>query len=213
MKQGFWNVIIASGVIFLVVAGLLQASIDRGMIQGTVSDPQKAVMPGVKVLVKNVDTGVEVGLTTNSVGFFLAPELVPGKYQVRFEATGFSALEINEVQVTAGTTTNADGEMKIGQTTERIEVTAEPPLLETTSSNFSTGVSTRYLEDLPLQGRDIQTLVQLFPAWCSRADHPPRYSAPIANSVAFPILSTWSDRASAPTAVKREPTRGSWKDH
>ena len=120
-------------------------------------------MPGVKVLVKNVETGIEMSLTTNSVGFYLAPELVPGKYQVRFEATGFSVLEISDVIVKAGTTTNADGEMKIGQTSERVEVTAEPALLENAPSNFSTGVSTRYMEDLPLQGRDIQTLVQLFP--------------------------------------------------
>jgi hypothetical protein len=163
MKQRFWNVIIASCMTLLVGAGLLQASLDRGVIQGTVYDPQKAVMPGVKVWVKNVDTGVESQLTTNSVGFFLAPELVPGKYQVRFETSGFNALEINDVLVKAGTTTTADGEMKIGEPTQRIEVTSAPPLLETTSSNFSTGVSTRYMEDLPLQGRDIQTLVQLFP--------------------------------------------------
>ncbi len=162
-KHGFWIGIVVGGVILLVGAGLLQASINRGVIKGTVVDAQKAVMPGVTVLVKNVETGIETKLTSNSVGFFLAPELVPGKYLVRFEATGFRVLEITDVIVKAGTTTNADGEMTIGETTERIEVTAEPPLLENTPSNFSTGVSTRYMEDLPLQGRDIQTLVQLFP--------------------------------------------------
>jgi len=163
MKHGFWNGIVVCSVILLVVAGLLQASPNRGAIQGTVTDAQKAVMPGVKVLVKNVETGIEMSLTTNSVGFFLAPELVPGRYLVRFEAAGFSVLEITDVIVKAGTTTIADGDMKIGQTSERVEVTAEPALLESAPSNFSTGVDTRYMQDLPLQGRDIQTLVQLFP--------------------------------------------------
>src|SRR5512137_1295057 len=140
MKHGFWNGIVVCSVILLVVAGLLQASPNRGAIQGTVTDAQKAVMPGVKVLVKNVETGIETNLTTNSVGFFLAPELVPGKYMVRFEATGFSVLEINEVIVRAGTTTIADGEMKIGQTSERVEVTSAPPLVECAPSNISTDV-------------------------------------------------------------------------
>ena len=118
MRHWFRKVFIILCMGLLSGVGLLRASIDRGVIQGTVSDAQKAVMPGVKVLVKNVDTGVELRLTTNSVGFYLAPELVPGKYSVRFEATGFSALEINEVLVTAGTTTNANAEMKIGEPTQ-----------------------------------------------------------------------------------------------
>jgi hypothetical protein len=163
MKHGLRSGVIVAGVILLVSAGLAQASPNRGVIQGTVTDAQKAVMPGVKVLVINVGTGIETSLTTNSVGFFHAPELVPGKYLVRFEAPGFSVLEITDVIVKAGTITRADCEMKIGETAERVEVTAETPLVENTPSNFSTGVSTRYMEDLPLQGRDIQTLVQLFP--------------------------------------------------
>ncbi len=78
MKHGLWKRVLAGGAILLVGVGLLQASINRGEIKGTVYDAQKAVIPGVGVLVKNVETGIETRLTTNSVGFFLAPELVPG---------------------------------------------------------------------------------------------------------------------------------------
>ncbi len=144
-------------------ASLVFASLDRGQIQGTVTDPQGAVVPGVAVLVTNVDTGVQSKLTTNSAGIYLAADLVPGKYTIHFGASGFSPLEITEVVVRAGTTVTEDAQLKIGPTAQTVEVTAQAHVVETTSSNFSAGVGRRYLDNLPLQGRDIQTLVQLFP--------------------------------------------------
>jgi hypothetical protein len=147
----------------LAPAAGLWASIDRGIIQGTVSDQQGGVVPGATVVVKNVDTNVVTALTTNSAGFFHAPELVPGKYSVRVSATGFSPVDIANLIVTAGTTTVADAQLKVGATSQTIEVTASSALVETTSSNFSTGLETRYIQDIPLAGRDIQALVQLVP--------------------------------------------------
>ncbi|MFB3920893.1 MAG: carboxypeptidase regulatory-like domain-containing protein [Terriglobia bacterium] len=147
----------------LLVTSQLMASLDRGAIRGTVTDPQGAVVPGAKIVVRNADTGVAIDLVTNSAGFYLAAELVPGKYSVRIEAQGFSPLDIKDVAVGAGATVTTDAELKVGATAQSVEVSAQAQLVETTSSNFSSGVSRRYLDNLPLQGRDIQTLVQLFP--------------------------------------------------
>jgi hypothetical protein len=146
-----------------VLSTQLMASLDRGAIRGTVTDPQGAVVPEATVVVTNMDTGVETRLASNAAGFYLAAELVPGRYTVRVEASGFSPLEIKDLAVTAGTTVTADAQLKVGPTAQRVEVTAQAQLVQTTSSNFSSGVSTRYLENIPLEGRDIQTLVQLFP--------------------------------------------------
>jgi hypothetical protein len=155
-------VLTALGAILLLSTPLM-ASLDRGAIRGTVTDPQGAVVPEAAVVVTNVDTGVETRLTTNAAGFYLAAELVPGRYTIRIEASGFSPLEIKDVMVTAGTTVTSDVQLKVGPTTQRVEVSAQAQLVETTSSNFSTGVARRYLENIPFEGRDIQTLVQLFP--------------------------------------------------
>jgi hypothetical protein len=141
----------------------LQASIDRGTIQGTVTDPQGALIPGAKVVVKNVETNVVLNLVTNNAGFYLAPELVPGKYSVRIESQGFSPLDILDVVVTGGKTSTADGQLKVGATSQSVEVTAATPLVETAPSNFTTAVSTHYIQDIPLPGRDLQALVQLVP--------------------------------------------------
>ena len=161
-KTGLGKIILALTAI-LVGAVCVFAALDRGAIRGTVTDPQGAVVPGATVNVRNVETGVEAHLVTNAAGFFLATDLVPGKYTVRIEASGFSPLEIKDIAVGAGTTVTQDAELKVGATTQRLEVSARAQLVETTSSNFSTGVSQRYLDNLPMQGRDIQTLVSLFP--------------------------------------------------
>jgi len=155
--------VLAASFLILATTSWLLASLDRGAIRGTVTDPQGAVVPGAKVVVRNVGTGVDATLETNSAGFYHATELVPGAYEVLIEASGFSPVNTKGIQVGANTTITQDLELKLGATTQHLEVSATAQLVETTASNFSAGVSTRYLENLPLQGRDIQTLVSLFP--------------------------------------------------
>lgn len=149
--------------IALLAVSNLYAGPDRGTIQGTVRDPQGAVMPGVDVTVRNVDTQIESRLKTNSVGFYLVTELVPGSYKVTFNAPAFNALEISGVKVTAGGVAFADASMRVGDTTQNVQVTAEIPLVEATASNFTTAVESRMIQNMPINGRDIQTLVQLIP--------------------------------------------------
>jgi len=147
----------------LLCASFTWASLDRGVIRGTVADPQGAVIPNATVLVKNLDTNVAVTLTTNAAGFYSATELVPGRYTVQVSAPGFSPVVVSNVSVTANTTTPVDAQLKVGATTQTVEVMAAVPLVDTTPSNFSTGVKGSDIAEIPLQGRDIQALVQLIP--------------------------------------------------
>ena len=159
--ESFRNVGLTIGALLLATCAF--ASLDRGVIQGTVTDPQGSVIPGATVVVKNVDRNTETTLATNSAGFFLASELVPGKYLVRVTAPGFSAMETANVTVIAGGTTTVDAQLQVGSTTQQIQVTATPPLVENTPSNFTTNLQQTYIQAIPLAGRDIQALVQLIP--------------------------------------------------
>ncbi len=76
MSRKMFSRFFAVLIIGLLAASTLPASIDRGSIQGTVRDQQGATVPGAKVVVKNVNTNVEVNLSTNSEGFYLAAEQV-----------------------------------------------------------------------------------------------------------------------------------------
>ena len=165
-REGFLMLIrrtITGCLVALVMCSCLLAVSNRGTIQGTVTDPQSAVIPGAEVLVRNDSTGVEVKLTTNSAGFYHALDLVPGQYTVHFKLAGFSDLVVSKVTVLAGNPTTADGKMQVGTTRQTIQVTATTPQIGTSSSNFTTFLGSQYINNIPLQGRDIQTLVQLMP--------------------------------------------------
>jgi hypothetical protein len=140
------------------------AAVDRGAIQGTVTDAQGAVVPNVAVEVTNTDTNITAATRTNDAGFFAAIELVPGNnYTVRFRVPGFKVIERTKVEVKAGTRMILDVSLQVGDVAETINIEAESPLLETTASNFSTGVQQQLLQQVPIVGRDIQTLVQILP--------------------------------------------------
>ncbi len=146
-----------------LLALVCQAASDRGAIQGTVSDPQGAVIGGVTVTIVNTATNVTTTTTTNDAGYYLVSELVPGPYRVRFQITGFSVIELKDLEVKAGTTVTGSASLTVGSVSDTVSVTAENPLIEGTASNFTTGVQPQLLDKVPLIGRDIQNLVQLLP--------------------------------------------------
>jgi len=150
-------------VVVMLLAAICRAAIDRGTIQGTVTDAQTASIPKVRVEITNTATGVTATQFTNDSGFYAASELVPGSYTVRFQSKGFATLEFTNIEVKAGTTATVDGVLKVGQLAETVDVRAEAPLVEQTASNFSTEVQGQILDQVPIVGRDIQTLVQLLP--------------------------------------------------
>ena len=98
--------------IALLAASICQAAIDRGSIQGTVTDAQAAAIPRVRVEIMNTATGVTTTTTTNDTGFYAAAELVPGTYKVRFQGQGFATLELTSIEVKAGTTVTVDGSLE-----------------------------------------------------------------------------------------------------
>jgi Carboxypeptidase regulatory-like domain len=139
------------------------ASIDHGAIRGTLRDVKGAVVPGVPVTVTNVGTLGRYTAVTDSAGFYLVPELIPGTYRIRVEIPGFVLIDVTGVAVTANNVATIDLQLRPGRTTESVTVVATNPLVETTAANFSVPVDNQLVEDLPLLGRDIQSLTQLIP--------------------------------------------------
>ena len=102
-----WTMIV---VLALVIPG--NAQLNRGILEGTVTDPQGAAIPGVKVTVTAVDTNVVLPTVTNSAGYYRVVDLVPGKYTVHLEATGFSPLDVTDITVAPGQTIRADAKLE-----------------------------------------------------------------------------------------------------
>jgi hypothetical protein len=160
------------GLCILISCASIRASINRGSIRGTVTDPQGAVMPNAQITITDMDTGVHTTGQTNTAGFYLFSELVPGSYTVHFEAKGFISMEVTRIAVKPNEVSTVDMQLRLGATAQRIEVTATNALVETSPTNIGTAVDQRYMEDLPILGRDTQSLVNLVPGVTSSVGPP-----------------------------------------
>src|SRR5712692_6447750 len=159
-------------IIWGLAATAVKAQLNRGVIEGIVTDPQGAVIAGADVTITAVDTNVASVTKTNSTGYYRAVDLVPGKYRIHIAVAGFNATDVVDVGIPAGQTVKVDAQLKLGSTQETVQVVGEVPLLETTASNFSHAVENRTIQEVPLQGRDLQQLVYLLPG-VSNAAGPP----------------------------------------
>ncbi|HKW97034.1 MAG TPA: TonB-dependent receptor [Bryobacteraceae bacterium] len=154
---------IGLAVLFLAGATAVYSQINRGTVEGIVSDSQGAIISGVQVEITSVDTNVSSRVVTNDTGYYRVVDLVPGKYRARFSFAGFSTIDMTDIDVPAGKVTRVDTQMRVDATRQTVEVKAEAPLVESGAANFSTTIETRAIQDIPLQGRDLQQLTFLIP--------------------------------------------------
>jgi len=147
----------------LLAAGTLTAQTFRGSIAGTVTDASGAVVPNAKVTLRNVDTGVERSATSDADGNYVATELPIGNYSVTVEVQGFQTAVVTGIRVEVAGERRVDVALQPGAMTQRTEVVAEVPLVETTSNVLGGTLEARQVEDLPINGRDFGKLLQLVP--------------------------------------------------
>src|SRR5262245_59971262 len=134
----------------LVIAGLATAQERFGTLRGTATDQQGSAVPGVTVTVTNAQTGEIRSFVTDNSGRYLAPDLNSGRYTVAFELSGFSKVERQDISVLLGREFQIDAEMRIGQVTETVQVTADvAPLVDTRSTLIAHNVTAEEFDRLP----------------------------------------------------------------
>ncbi len=150
-------------VICLALPTLLIAQGTGGRILGRIADPTGAVLAGVKVTASNEATGVSQDALSNDSGDYAFPNIAVGTYSLTFDLTGFKkavrhsvALDVNQV-ITLNMT------MQLGAAQEVVDVTAEAPLVDTSSTQLGAVVNNRSVNELPLNARDTYQFLQLQP--------------------------------------------------
>ena len=144
-------------------AGTALAQVTTGTILGTVSDSTGAVIPGATVTVRNVETGITRTLSTDATGRFRAPQLGLGNYEITAGAAGFQSLVRSGITLTVGREAVVNFTLQVGSVAERITVTGEAPLIETTNATVADSVSERELRSLPLNARSFTDLTAIQP--------------------------------------------------
>src|ERR1041385_5728695 len=139
---------VVSMVLFLLVPVFGQ--IDRGTIQGVVTDPSGAVIPGAKVKVTQIDTLSTIELSTNSDGLYIAPNLPAGNYRVTIEASGFGTFVREPVEIRSRVEVRVDAALKPGTVNETLNVSEAAPLLDTAAVNNSASMKSDLISELPL---------------------------------------------------------------
>ena len=138
----------------LCTSSFAQSQSTTGLIQGTVVDPNGAIVSGATVTVRNVNTGFERTVTSNSDGLFTAPLLPLGTYRVTTSASGFSNSVLENVEVTIGNTLTLNIGLKVGGATETVDVSSEADAIDTARTELSTQINQRSVENLPINRRD-----------------------------------------------------------
>jgi hypothetical protein len=132
----------------------------RGTITGTVRDSSGSVIPGATVSITNIAMNTTITVVTNDLGFYQAPYLIPGTYQVSAELQGFKKTG-REVELRIADRLEIDLSLAVGQTLESVTVTADTPLLDTTNASLGNVVDTRRIAQLPTPHGDPYALIGL----------------------------------------------------
>ncbi|MBY0504820.1 MAG: carboxypeptidase-like regulatory domain-containing protein [Bryobacteraceae bacterium] len=150
-------------LLLLSCSALSFAQESRGAILGRVSDTSGAPIAGAAVRATNPETGITLSATANAEGNYFLPYLVPGKYTVSAELTGFKKLVQNEIEVRVTDQVKLDFALQVGDVKEVMEVTAETPLLNTAEASLGQVVDQRRAVELPLFAGNAMDLVHLAP--------------------------------------------------
>jgi hypothetical protein len=192
----------------LLLSGLapkpLRAQVSGATILGTITDASGAAVSGAGVDITDVSTDVTQSLTTDVAGFFSAPNLRLGKYDVTITAPGFATYIEHGVTLTVAAQQELNITLKIGGKTDKIEVSSTAAVVELASSAISAVVNSTTVRELPLNGRswtDLASLqpgvsglkrkmlsIQAQPGAIEALEHRSRFQVPVRNKITIGLM-------------------------
>src|SRR6266436_1657822 len=131
-------------------------------LSGTVTDQNGAIVPGVSITVLNLSTALRRQATTTEQGYFTVPLLPPGTYSVKAQGQGFTPIEVQNVVLNVGDQKALQIQLKAGDISATVQVVNDLPLINE-SPAVGTVIDRRFVDNMPLNGRSFNTLLQLTP--------------------------------------------------
>lgn len=153
----------AIAVVLWLGAFATPAHAQNAQIAGLVKDSSGAVIPGVTITARNVDTGFTRAAVTEAGGEYRVPSLPPGRYSVTTELSGFSSESRPDITLIIEQTATLNFTLKPAALSETVTVTGESPIVDITKSDVSTSVSSQQIQDLPVASRRWIDLAMLTP--------------------------------------------------
>lgn len=151
---------VAMSAIFVIPAAAQTAT---GTITGSITDSSGAVISSAKVQITNEGTNARVEATTNIEGSYTAPLLPPGAYRVNVAAAGFKSFEQAGIQLQVQQQARVNIVLQVGAMTESVTIRGDAALVEATTSSIGKVVDNKRILELPLNTRNVYSLVNLTP--------------------------------------------------
>ena len=147
---------------FLAIAAISRAQ-TTSTIEGTVTDRQGLAISGAEVRVEASNIVAARAVATDAAGTYQVPALPAGMYTMTVSHPGFATQVFHDLEITLNRTLRFNVTLEVGAVEQKVDVSAEPPLLETTSSAEGTTILPQEIEDMPINGRNYLDLLQLVP--------------------------------------------------
>jgi hypothetical protein len=139
------------------------AQLETATVSGQVVDPSGLSITGAQVKLVDIDRDTATGTPTNASGLYTFPSVKPGRYRIEVTAAGFKVVDVTGLIVNVQDHIEQNFRLQVGSVAQSVTVTAGAPLVNTTDATVSTVVDRQFAENLPLNGRSFQTLIQLTP--------------------------------------------------
>src|SRR4029077_15589992 len=152
----------------LFLAGILMVHTSaradtNATVSGLITDPQGRAVTDTKIVLTNVNTGITYQTKTNGEGIYRLNGLQPGIYRANVSRDGFKSIVKADIELHVQDQLSINFALQVGSVMETITVEAGAPLVNTESAAVSTVVDRKFAENLPLNGRSFQTLINLTP--------------------------------------------------
>src|SRR5215510_1890943 len=161
MNQFVWKVCSGTFVLLVLLALPASAQISTAQLSGKVTDTSNAVLPGATVTLTQTDTGAVRSVVSDADGSYLVSNLSPGPYRLEIALQGFRTYVQTGIVLQVAATPTINVSLALGDVQETITVQAEAPLVDVKSAGVSEVVESQRIVELPLQGRDVTSLLVL----------------------------------------------------
>jgi hypothetical protein len=154
-------------VLFLLAAisvgRLTFCQADTASVSGVITDQSGGVVVGAEVRVTNTDTNVTAIGASNGSGIYLVTALKPGRYRIHVGKEGFRGIDLTDLILNIQDSVSRNFTLHLGSTAETVSVEGNVPQINTQDASVSTFIDRQFAENLPMNGRSFQTLIQLTP--------------------------------------------------
>ncbi len=147
----------------LLSAGALHAQLSTATVTGVVLDSSGSAIPQASVLLKNVDTSIELRTETNDSGNYVILSVPPGRYTLEFSKASFRSARIQQFTLQVNQTATFNQSLEVGSVGQTIEVAATGELVQSQTAELGAVIAQKQVVDLPLNGRNFTQLLTLTP--------------------------------------------------